>query len=103
MAKTKFLGASALTTLALMFASCSGPASDTADINVEAPAIPDASAVETLVTEATTRPGSELMAATQQTTSSSSPTVQEAKEFLEAAEIEAVSYTHLTLPTTPYV
>ena len=92
MAKTKFLGASALTTLALMFASCSGPASDTADINVEAPAIPDASAVETLVTEAATRPGSELMAATQQSTSSSTPTVQEAKEFLEAAEIEVAEF-----------
>ena len=92
MAKTKFLGASALTTLALMFASCSGPASDTVDINVEAPAIPDASAVETLVTEAATRPGSELMAATQQSTSSSTPTVQEAKEFLEAAEIEVAEF-----------
>ena len=92
MAKTKFLGASALTTLALMFASCSEPASDTADINVEAPAIPDASAVETLVTEAATRPGSELMAATQQSTSSSTPTVQEAKEFLEAAEIEVAEF-----------
>ncbi len=92
MAKTKFLGASALTTLALMFTSCSGPASDTADINVEAPAIPDASAVETLVTEAATRPGSELMAATQQSTSSSTPTVQEAKEFLEAAEIEVAEF-----------
>jgi len=92
MAQSKFLGASALTTLALMLASCSGPNPDTAEVNVEAPAIPDASAVETLVTEATTRPGSELMAATQQTTSSSSPTVQEAKEFLEAAEIEVSEF-----------
>ena len=41
--------------------------------------------METLVTEAVTRPGSELLAASKQT---STPTVQEAKEFLESAEEE---------------
>jgi len=81
MAKTKLLGASALTSLALLLASCTG-ASET---NVEKASTPDASAVETIVAEAATRPGSELMAASQQT---SAPTVQEAKEFLEAAEVE---------------
>ena len=81
MAKTKLLGASALTSLALLLASCTG-ASET---NVEKVATPDASAVETIVADAATRPGSELMAASQQ---ASAPTVQEAKEFLEAAEVE---------------
>jgi len=81
MAKTKLLGASALTSLALLLVSCTG-ASET---NVEKASTPDASAVETIVAEAATRPGSELMAASQQT---SAPTVQEAKEFLEAAEVE---------------
>ena len=81
MAKTKLLGASALTSLALLLVSCTG-ASETE--TVKAPT--DASAVETLVTEASTRPGSELMAASQQ--QSDTPTVQEAKEFLESAEEE---------------
>lgn len=79
MAKTKLLGASALTSVALLLAACSDPA------ETPAPTSPDASAVEALVTEAATRPGSELMAASQK---ASAPTVQEAKEFLEAAEKE---------------
>ncbi len=87
-AKTKLLGASALTTLALMLISCTG----TADTAVENTVTPDASAVETLVAEAATRPGSELMAATQQSASGSAPTVQEAKEFLEATEIEIAEF-----------
>jgi len=84
MAKTKLLGASALTSLALFLASCTG----SSETEIEKAAAPIESAVETLVTEAATRPGSELMAASQQGPSSSTPTVQEAKEFLEAAEIE---------------
>jgi len=58
---------------------------------VEAPSV-DQSAVETLVTEAATRPGSELMAASQQSAGDAAPTVQEAKEFLEAAEEEIVEF-----------
>lgn len=81
MAKTKLLGASALTSLALLLVSCKG-ASETEIVKTPT----DASAVETLVTEAATRPGSELMAASQQ--QSDAPTVQEAKEFLETTEEE---------------
>ena len=84
MAKTKLLGASALTSLALLLASCNS----SVETETKPVAVPDASAVETLVTEAATRPGSELMAATQQSAPGSAPTVQEAKEFLEAAEKE---------------
>ena len=80
MAKTKLLGASALTSLALLLVSCTG------STETEAVKTADPSAVETLVTQAATRPGSELMAASQQ--QNDAPTVQEAKEFLEDSEEE---------------
>lgn len=88
MAKTKLLGASALTTIALLLLSCTGPT----ETEVKKTTTPDASAVETLVAESATRPGSELMAATQQSASGSTPTVQEAKEFLESAEKEITEF-----------
>jgi len=84
MAKTKLLGATALTILALLLVSCS----ETSETDANKTAAPDPSAVETLVTEAATRPGSELMAASQKGAADSAPTVQEAKEFLEDAEKE---------------
>ena len=84
MAKTKLLGASALTSLALLLVSCTGTT------ETEAVKTADPSAVETLVTEAATRPGSELMAASQQ--QNDAPTVQEAKEFLEDAEDERAEF-----------
>ena len=85
-AKTKLLSASALTSLALLLVSCKG-APETEAVN---PPSIDPSAVETLVTEAATRPGSELMAASQQ--QSDTPTVQEAKEFLEDSEDELAEF-----------
>ena len=84
MAKTKLLGASALTSLALLLVSCTGTT------ETEAVKTADPSAVETLVTEAATRPGSELMAASQQ--QNDAPTVQEAKEFLEDSEEELAGF-----------
>ena len=84
MAKAKLLSASALTSLALLLVSCNG----TSETEVESSAAPVASSVETLVTEAATRPGSELMAASQQSATGSGPTVQGAKEFIESAEKE---------------
>ena len=84
MRKSKLLSASALTGAAFILMSCtaaSAPESST-------PATPDPAAVETLVTEAVARPGSELMASSEQTSKISEPTVQEAKEFLEDAEKE---------------
>ena len=85
-AKTKLLSASTLTSLALLLVSCKG-APETEAVN---PPSIDPSAVETLVTEAATRPGSELMAASQQ--QSDTPTVQEAKEFLEDSEDELAEF-----------
>ncbi len=89
MTKTKLLGATALTVATLFLVSCSGAEETTP---VEAVAEQEAGAVETLVTEATTRPGSELMAASRQGTSDEAVTVQGAKEFLEAAEIELEAF-----------
>jgi peptidyl-dipeptidase A len=89
MAKIKLLNATALTAAAVFMVSCSNASAPEA----EAPPVqPDASSVEVLVTESVTRPGSELMAASKQSTGNSIPTVQEAKEFLEAAEEEIVEY-----------
>ena len=88
MVKIKLLGATALTAATLFMVSCSKATAPEAD----APPQPDPSAVETLVTEASTRPGSELMAASKQSEGDAEPTVQEAKEFLEAAEEEITEY-----------
>ena len=88
MSKIKLLSATALTAATIFLVSCSRASAP----EVEKPAQPDPAAVETLVTEAATRPGSELMAASQQSASSDTPTVQEAKEFLEAAEDEIAEY-----------
>ena len=93
MAKTKLLGASALVTLTMMLVACT----DTTETTPEEIVTPDASAIETLVTEAATRPGSELMAASQQSASGSAPTVQEAKEFLEATETELAEFSDYAL------
>ncbi len=84
MTKTKLLGATALTALTLFLTACSGAEAPSVETVVE----PDMGAVETLVTESTTRPGSELMAASKKGAEDSAPTVQEAKEFLESAEKE---------------
>ena len=87
MGKKNLLTATALTAATFLLVACSkSPAPE-----VEAPSV-DQSAVETLVTEAATRPGSELMAASQQSAGDAAPTVQEAKEFLEAAEEEIVEF-----------
>jgi len=88
MVKIKLLSATALTAATLFMVSCSKATAPEAD----APPQPDPSAVETLVTEASTRPGSELMAASKQSEGDAEPTVQEAKEFLEAAEEEITEY-----------
>jgi peptidyl-dipeptidase A len=84
MTKSKLLGATALTTAILFLSACSGAENTPA----ETPSERTESAVETLVTEAATRPGSELMAASQQSPDNQAVTVQSAKEFLEATEIE---------------
>lgn len=84
MTKTKLLGASALTAAMLFLTACTGAEPSSVEETVEI----DPAAVETLVTEAATRPGSELMAAAQKNPASGAATVQGAKEFLEAAEVE---------------
>jgi len=88
MTKTKLFGASALTALTFLLVSCTGTSEPEAAETVT----PDAGLIETLVTESATRPGSELLAATQKSAEPSAPTVQEAKEFLEAAEEEVASF-----------
>jgi len=59
MAKSKLLNATALTAAALLLISCSKASSPVVEPVTEV----DPAAVETLVVEAATRPGSELMAA----------------------------------------
>ncbi len=93
MANMNLLSATALTAASLLMISCSNAsAPDVAAPEAEVIQAPDASAVETLVTEAATRPGSELMAASKQSAGDTTPTVQGAKEFLEAAETEIAEY-----------
>lgn len=84
MHKSKLLMASALTGATFILMSCRAAS----EPETSSPAIPDPASVETLVTEAVTRPGSVLMASTEQNSKKSEPTVQEAKEFLEDAEKE---------------
>ena len=85
--KSKLLGASAMAAFTVLLVSCTGGSER--ETLLEAAEAPDPSAVETLVTESATKPGSELMAATQQPAGA---TIQEAKEFLEAAEIEVAEF-----------
>lgn len=87
MAKMKLLSATALVASLFLMSCKAAPTQD-----IETISQPDPSSVEALVTEASTRPGSELMAASQQSAGDSAPTVQEAKEFLENAEAEIVEY-----------
>jgi len=84
MTKTKLLSATAITIASVLLAACSG----TNEAPVEKVADTDPSAVETVITESVTRPGSELMAASKQGAGDTAPTVQEAKEFLETSETE---------------
>jgi len=84
MRKSKLLTASALTSAAFILMSCNAAS----EPETSTPTTADPAAVETLVTEAVTRPGSEQFASSTQSSQSSEPTVQEAKEFLEDAEKE---------------
>ena len=88
MAKSKLLNATALTAAALLLISCSKASSPVVEPVTEV----DPAAVETLVVEAATRPGSELMAASKQSANDSTPTRQEAKEFLEDTEKELAEF-----------
>ncbi|GGX58893.1 peptidase M2 [Litorimonas cladophorae] len=95
MTKSKLLGATALTAAMLFLSACSGAEK----APVETPVETTQSEVETLVTEAATRPGSELMAASQQSPSNTAVTVQSAKEFLEAAETEIEEFSKYAAQT----
>ena len=87
MGKSKLLSATALTAAAFLLISCSKAASPEIETVTKA----DPAAVETLVAEAATRPGAELMAASK-SAGDAAPTVQEAKEFLEDSEVELAEY-----------
>jgi len=86
--KSKLLSAAAISTVAFILISCS----KTSAPQVEKVTDVDPAAVETLVVEAATRPSSELAATSKPSARDSAPTVQEAKEFLEATEEELVEY-----------
>ena len=88
MAKSKLLSATALTAAAFLLISCSKASVP----EVETVSEVDPAAIETIVVESVTRPGSELMAASKQSANDSAPTVQEAKEFLEDAEVEIAEF-----------
>jgi len=84
MRKSKLLTATALTGAALIIMSCrAAPEPETSS-----PATPNPASVETLVTDAVSRQGSDQTASSEQNSKQSEPTVQEAKEFLEDAEKE---------------
>jgi len=90
MAKMKLLSATALTAATLLFVSCKAATTTSQDTQ---PVQVDPSSVETLVTDsAENKLKSEALAASQKAPDNSTPTVQQAKEFLEGAEIELAEY-----------
>lgn len=92
MKKSSLLAATASGLSILVLLGCS--AADTEKVE-KSPSVTDTAAIETIAAETAAKSVSELMAASQETMGtrgSSSPTVQEAKEFLEAAEIEVSEF-----------